>query len=222
MSGRCFTRYSAPSSPETRSCNVLKRRARCCLDLIWAKAFFPLSPLPRPMTKNTDNRQKAMHVVYESQESQTQSAPLASATQQKNCTTHLYTPHVLGTTIKQKYCTNSREVRAKFAKNPRTVVGRAGRAFAKNCAKFARTSREVRSMFRPRCNVQGLKRAVRRVTLLACSANGAPRALGLGRRGGLEGRVSGGLHQGVPRLTLLHSVVAVQGSLIPRHHRLEG
>ena len=57
VSGRCFTRYSAPSSPETTSCTVLKRRARCCLGLIWAKAFFPLLPLPRPMTKSTDNRQ---------------------------------------------------------------------------------------------------------------------------------------------------------------------
>ena len=46
----------------------------------------------------------------------------------------------------------------------------------------------------------------------------------MGRRGvgGLEGRVSGGLHQGVPRVTLLNNVMAVQGSFIPRHHRLEG
>ena len=145
VSGGCFTRYSPPSSPETTSCNVLKRRARCCLDLIWAKAFFPLSPLPRPTTKNTDNRQKAMHVVYESQESQTQFAQLASTTQQKNCPIHLYTPHVLGTTIKQKYCTNSRKARAKFAKNPRTVVGWVGRAFAKNRAKFARSSQHVQA-----------------------------------------------------------------------------
>ena len=57
VSGRCYTRYSAPSSPKTTSCNVHKRQARCCLDLIWAKAFFPLSPLPRPMTKKNDNRQ---------------------------------------------------------------------------------------------------------------------------------------------------------------------
>ena len=143
MSGRCLTRYSAPSSPETTSCNVLKRRARWCVDLTWLKAFFPLSPLPRPMTKNTDNRQKAMHVDYESQESQTKSAPLASTAQQK-----IRTPHVLGTTIKHKYCINSREVRAKFAKNPRTVVGWVVRAFARNGAKFARSSCEICSMFR--------------------------------------------------------------------------
>ena len=139
LSGRCLTRYSAPSSPETASCNVLKRRARCCLDLTWVKAFCPLSPLPRPVTKNTDNRQKAMHVDYESQESQTKSAPLASTAQQKICTTHC-TPLVLGTTIKHKCCRNSREVRAKFAKNPWTVVGRVVRA-------FARKSREVRAKF---------------------------------------------------------------------------
>ena len=128
---------------------------------------------------------------------------------------HICTPHVLGTAIKQKYCTNSREGRAKLAKNPRTVV-------VAHLQGIVRRSREVRSMFRPWCNLQGLKRAVRRVTLLACSANGAPTALGLGGRGGLEGRVSGGLHQGVPRVTLLNIVMAVQGSLIPLHHKLEG
>ena len=57
------------------------------------------------------------------------------------------TPHVLGTTIKHKYCIHSHEVRAKFAKNPRTVVGWVGRAFAKNHAKFARSAREVRAKF---------------------------------------------------------------------------
>ena len=105
---------------------------------------------------------------------------------------HICRPHVLGTTIKQEYCTNSRDVRAKFAKNLRTVVSSVGRVFARICAKFAPSLREVRSPFRPRCNLQGLKRAVCRVTLLACSANRAPRALGLGGREGLEGRVSGG------------------------------
>ena len=40
--------------------------------------------------------------------------------------------------------------------------------------------------------------------------------------GGLEGRVSGGLHQGVPRVPPLDSLMVVQGSLIPRHYRLEG
>ena len=72
--------YSAPSSPETTSCNVLKRRASCCLDLIWAKAFFPFLPFPRPMTKNSDNRQWAMHVNFQCRESQTKSegTPLAN------------------------------------------------------------------------------------------------------------------------------------------------
>ena len=46
--------------------------------------------------------------------------------------------------------------------------------------------------------------------------------MGCGGLVGLEGQVSGGLHQGVPRVPPLDSVMAVQGSLIPRHHPLEG
>ena len=46
---------------------------------------------------------------------------------------------------------------------------------------------------------------------------------GLGGLGGwLEGWVSGGLHQGVSRVPPLDSVMAVHGTLIPPHHRLEG
>ena len=110
------------------------------------------------------------------------------------------------------------QIRAKFARSSLKIPGLWSAGPVAHLQRIARSSREVRSMFRPQCNVQRLKSAVRRVTLLACSANGAPRALGLGGRGGLEGRVSGGLHQGVPRVTLLHSVMAVQGSLISRHH----
>ena len=58
---------------------------------------------------------------------------------------HICTPHVLGTTIKHKYCINLREVRTKFAKNPKTVDGWVVRAFPKNRAKFARRAREVRA-----------------------------------------------------------------------------
>ena len=39
--------------------------------------------------------------------------------------------------------------------------------------------------------------------------------MGYGGLGGLEGRVSGGLHKGVPRVRPLDSLMAVQGSLIP-------
>ena len=46
--------------------------------------------------------------------------------------------------------------------------------------------------------------------------------MGRGGLGGLEGRVSGGHHKGVPRVLPLDSLMAIQGSLIPRHHRLEG
>ena len=42
-----------------------------------------------------------------------------------------------------------------------------------------------------------------------------------GGGGGLAGWVSGGLHQGVPRVPPLDIFMAVQGSLKPRHHRLE-
>ena len=40
---------------------------------------------------------------------------------------------------------NTVQIRAKFAKNPRTVVGWVGRAFAKNRAKFARSSQHVQA-----------------------------------------------------------------------------
>ena len=46
--------------------------------------------------------------------------------------------------------------------------------------------------------------------------------MGRGGLGGLEGRVSGGLHQSVPHVLPLDSLMAVQGSLIPWHQRLEG
>ena len=39
--------------------------------------------------------------------------------------------------------------------------------------------------------------------------------MGCGGPGGLEGRVSGGLHQGVPWVPTLNGFMAVQGSLIP-------
>ena len=45
---------------------------------------------------------------------------------------------------------------------------------------------------------------------------------GGGAGGELEGWVSGGLHQGVPGVPPLDIVMAVQGSLKPRHHRLKG
>ena len=50
----------------------------------------------------------------------------------------------------------------------------------------------------------------------------APDPWAAGGWGGLEAWVSGGLHQGVPRVPPLDGVMAVQGSLKPRHHRLEG
>ena len=47
--------------------------------------------------------------------------------------------------------------------------------------------------------------------------------MGCGRLGGeLEGSVSGGFHQGEPRVSPVNIVMAVQGSLKPRHQRLEG
>ena len=76
-----------------------------------------------------------------------QSQPHWHPPHNKKFVQHIRTPHLLGTTIKHKYCINSREVRAKFAKNPRTVVGWVGRAFARNRAKFAQSAREVRAKF---------------------------------------------------------------------------
>ena len=78
-----------------------------------------------------------------------QSQPHWHSPHNKKFVQHNCTPHVLGTTIKQKYCINLREVRAKFAKNPRTVVGWVGRAFARNRAKFARSSQHVQDSVAP-------------------------------------------------------------------------
>ena len=84
-----------------------------------------------------------------------QSQPHWHPPHNKKFVQHIRTPHVLGTTIKDKYCINSREVRAKFRKNPRSVVGLVGRAFARNRAKFVRRAREVRAKFAP-CSGQWL------------------------------------------------------------------
>ena len=59
-----------------------------------------------------------------------QSQPHRHSPHTKKFVQHIRTPHVLRTTIKHKYCIYSREVRAKFAKNPRKVVGLVVRAFA--------------------------------------------------------------------------------------------
>ena len=57
---------------------------------------------------------------------------------------HIRTPHVLGTTIKHKYCINSRKVRAKLQKTP----GQQSPGSFAHLQGIARSSREVRSMFR--------------------------------------------------------------------------
>ena len=78
----------------------------------------------------------------------TQSQPRWHPPHNKKIVQHIRTPHVLVTIIKHKYCINSREVRAKFAKNPRTVVGWVVRAFARNRAKFEQSAQNFRGMFR--------------------------------------------------------------------------
>ena len=82
-----------------------------------------------------------------------QSQPHWHPPHNKKFVQHIRTPHVLGTTMKHKYCINSREVR----KQPRTVVGWVVRAFARNRAKFVRNSQHVQDSGWPRCNLQWLK-----------------------------------------------------------------
>ena len=67
-----------------------------------------------------------------------QSQPHWHPPHNKKIVQHIRTPHVLGTTIKHKYCIN------KFAKNPTTVSA----GSVAHLQGMARSSREVRSMFK--------------------------------------------------------------------------
>ena len=66
-----------------------------------------------------------------------QSQPHWHTPHNKKFVQHIRTPHVLGTTIKHKYCINSREARKKTRDGSR--LGR---------SRICKELREVRSMFR--------------------------------------------------------------------------
>ena len=69
-----------------------------------------------------------------------QSQPHWHQPHNKKFVQHIRTPHVLGTTIKHKYCVNSREVRKKPQHGGRLGRSRICKELREVCAKFAACS----------------------------------------------------------------------------------
>ena len=84
-----------------------------------------------------------------------QSQPHWHLAHDKKFVRHIRTPHVLGTTIKHKYCINSREVRKKPQAGSRLGRSRICKKFARK--KFVQNSQHVQDSGWPRCNLQRLR-----------------------------------------------------------------